>query len=172
MLINAGAGYTIAPTITISGGGGTGAAATCSIETILVGVSSFRVTNGGFGYVTSPTVTITGFVGSGQTAVASAVVGTSHTVSQIRVVNPGIGYTIAPTITIAPPSIISGIGTYQFNEIVTGESSGTTGRVKSWDQDTKVLKVSFVNNASSKGFYPGEIVIGAVFFSKICNVNI
>lgn len=161
LLINAGAGYTVTPTITISGGGGTGAAATCSIETTLVGVSSFRITNGGFGYVTSPTVTITGSVGSGQTAVGSAVVGTGHSITQIRIVNPGVGYTIAPTVTIAPPSIISGVGTYLFNEIVTGQTSGTTGRVKSWDQDTKVLKVSFVNDASSKGFYPGEIVVGA-----------
>ena len=38
LLTNAGAGYTVAPTITISGGGGTGAAATCRLVTSGQGV--------------------------------------------------------------------------------------------------------------------------------------
>ncbi len=159
-LTNAGAGYTTIPTISIVGGGGTNAIATCSIETSRSGISRFVITSGGGGYVNSPTVGIAGSVGFGQTAVAMSIVGSGQTISSIRIVNPGVGYTVAPTITIAPPPVISGIGTYIFNEEVFGSISGTRGRVKSWDFDTKVLKVSFVDNAATKEFYPGELLVG------------
>jgi hypothetical protein len=161
VLTNAGAGYTVAPTISIVGGGGTGAIATCSIETNSSGISSFIVVNNGSGYITSPTVSIAGSVGAGQTSTALAIVGLGQSIQSIRILNPGVGYTEAPTITIAPPPVLSGIGTYLFNEEVIGSLSGTKGRVKSWDKDTKILKVSFVDNAATKGFYPGEIIVGS-----------
>lgn len=161
VLTNAGAGYTVVPTISIVGGGGTGAIATCSIETSLNGIIRFVVTNNGSGYVNSPIVSIAGSVGTGQTASALAIVGAGQSVNSIRPTNPGSGYTVAPTITIAPPPVLSGIGTYMFNEEVFGSVSGTRARVKSWDSDTKLLKVSFVDNAATKGFYPGELLVGA-----------
>jgi hypothetical protein len=161
ILTNAGAGYTVPPTITISGGGGTGAAATCSIETSLSGISSFVITSNGGGYVTSPIVSIVGSVGAGQTATAVSVIGVGQSVNAIRITNPGAGYTVTPTVVIAPPPVLSGIGTYLFNEEVVGSTSGTRGRVKSWDADTKILKISLVDNAATKGFYPGEVIVGA-----------
>ena len=161
VLTTAGAGYTVTPSITISGGGGSGAAATCSIETTQSGISTFTMVNFGTGYIVSPSVTISGPTGSGETATAVSVVGTGRTIASLRITNPGSGYTSAPTVTIAPPPILSGIGTYIFNEEVFGTISGTRGRVKSWDFDTKVLKVSFVDNAATKEFYPGELVVGA-----------
>lgn len=161
VLINAGTGYTIAPSISIIGNG-SGAAATCGIETSQSGVISINLTDNGVGYSTAPFVTIIGNVGSGVTATAIAsVVGTSQTVSSISITNPGIGYTIAPQVVINGPPILTGIGTYLFNEIITGSRSGTTARVKSWDFDTKILKVSFVNNVASKGFFPGETITGS-----------
>jgi hypothetical protein len=160
ILTNAGAGYTVAPTISIVGGGGTNAIATCSIETSRNGISRFVITNSGSGYVNSPIVSIAGSVGTGQTAVAMAIVGVGQSINSIRIINPGVGYTVAPTITIAPPPILSGIGTYRFNEEVVGSISGTKGRVKSWDFATKILKVSFVDNAGTKEFYPGELLVG------------
>jgi hypothetical protein len=161
ILTNAGAGYTVAPTISIVGGGGTNAIATCSIETSRSGISRFVITNSGSGYVNSPIVSIAGSVGIGQSAVAMAMVGAGQTINSIRIVNPGAGYTDPPTITIAPPPVLSGIGTYMFNEEVVGSISATRGRVKSWDFDTKILKVSFVNNAGTKEFYPGELLVGS-----------
>jgi hypothetical protein len=161
ILISAGAGYTVTPSITISGGGGIGAAATCSIETIQSGISTITMVNFGGGYVTPPLVTISGPTGVGETAISVAVVGTGQTVNSLRIINPGAGYTVAPTVTIAPPPVLSGIGTYIFNEEVFGSISGTRGRVKSWDLDTKVLNVSFVDNAATKEFYPGELLVGA-----------
>ena len=161
VLTNAGSGYTVAPSITILGGGGSGAAATCSIETSRIGISSFVLIDNGSGYVNSPTVTVIGSVGTGETATGFAVVSAAQTISSIRVTNPGDGYTVEPIVTIAPPPVLSGIGTYQFNEEVFGSQSGTRGRVKSWDYDTKVLKVSLVDNAATKGFYGGELIVGA-----------
>jgi hypothetical protein len=51
-----GSGYTGAPAVTFSGGGGTGAAATAVVNGGVV--ESVNVTNGGTGYTTTPTVTI------------------------------------------------------------------------------------------------------------------
>lgn len=161
LLTNAGAGYTVAPKITISGGGGVGASATCSIETNLQGVYRINITNHGSGYATPPLVTIGGTVGVGKTATAVAVVGAGQTISSIRIVNAGFGYTVPPSVTIANPPLMVGVGTYIFNEEVTGSTSGTKARVKSWDKDTKTLKVSFVDNLAAKGFYAGEVIVGS-----------
>lgn len=161
ILTCAGAGYTVAPNVTLIGGGGSGAAATCSIETTQSGISTFTMVNFGSGYIVAPAVTISASVGSGVTAVAISIVGSGQSISALRITNPGVGYTIAPTVTIAPPPVLSGIGTYIFNEEVFGSVSGTRARVKSWDFDTKVLKVSFVDNAATKEFYPGELLVGA-----------
>jgi hypothetical protein len=162
VLTNAGAGYTSVPTITITGNG-TGAAATCGIQTSQSGVISINLTDNGVGYSTAPYVNIIGSVGSGVTAtIISSVVGTAQSVSSISITNPGVGYSIAPQVVISGPPILTGIGTYLFNEIITGSRSGTTARVKYWDFDTKILKVSFVNNVTPNGFFPGETIVGSI----------
>lgn len=162
LLVNAGSGYTIAPTITIIGGGGIGAAATCSIASTGNGIVRFNMTNVGSGYKSKPPITIVGSVGVGETAVGIASLGPNNEIISINISNPGIGYTQPPIVTIAPPPLISGFGSYIFNEIVTGSTSKTQARVKSWDKDTNELKVSFVSvGASTPGFYPGEIVVGS-----------
>ena len=162
VLTNAGAGYTSVPTITITGNG-TGAAATCGIQTSQSGVISINLIDNGVGYSTAPYVNIIGSVGSGVTATTiSSVVGTAQSVSSISITNPGVGYSIAPQVVINGPPILTGIGTYLFNEIVTGSRSGTTARVKYWDFDTKILKVSFVNNVTPNGFFPGETIVGSI----------
>ena len=58
LMTNAGVGYTVAPIITFSGGGGTGAAATCSIETSSQGVVRYIMTDNGVGFGTVPVVTV------------------------------------------------------------------------------------------------------------------
>jgi hypothetical protein len=64
----AGTGYTTAPTVAFSGGGGTGATATA---TVVAGeVTAITVTNAGTGYTSAPTVTLTG-VGADATAIAT-----------------------------------------------------------------------------------------------------
>jgi fibronectin-binding autotransporter adhesin len=59
---NPGFGYISAPTVTLSGGGGTGATATANIG--LNGqITSINITNAGTGYTSSPTVSIEGSKG-------------------------------------------------------------------------------------------------------------
>ena len=65
-LTTGGSGYTAPPTVTLSGGGGTGAAAMAHMAGTLV--ESVVITNGGTGYTSAPAVTISG------TAKASAAV--------------------------------------------------------------------------------------------------
>jgi len=168
LITNAGFGYTEAPTITISGGGGTGAAATCSINTTSNSIVRFTMTQTGVGYGTAPTVTIG--VPAGATAadratgIASIGVDPSsgfNRVNSIFITNAGAGYTGGEPITISNPETISGIGTYQFNEVVQGMRSGTQARVKSWDQDTSILRVSNVGiGTTTTGFFPGEDIKG------------
>lgn len=69
-LISGGFGYSDPPTITISGGGGTGAAATpILLDGVVVGI---ELVSRGKGYTSTPTVTISG--GGGEGAAAEAVV--------------------------------------------------------------------------------------------------
>ena len=177
LLTNAGSGYVTPPLITIlnTGTGGVGAAATALIETTGKGVINFTVVDEGVGYSNSspPLVTIGEPTGSGTTAVtnAEAVVFDSK-LSSIRIRDAGIGHTVAPTVTVGNPTIITGIGTYQFNEIVKGVTSGTEARVKSWDSDTKVLKVSMVGIGTTvSGFIPGEEVRSTESLAFITNVS-
>ena len=163
LMTSAGAGYNSPPSITISGGGGTGAAATCSIETAYNGVIRFNVISGGVGYGTEPTITVAQ-PGAGTTAVGIASIGTVGSNSVVRSVyvgNPGRGYASVPSVVVADPPGMSGIGTFIYNEIVQGVRSYAQGRVKSWDSDTDILKLSNVGIGSTvSGFFVGEDVIG------------
>ena len=160
-ITNPGAAYSTAPTVTIASPSGVGNTATAT-ATVGVGgtISALTITNPGSGYATPPVVTISNDDAfkdpSLATAVARAEISSGNIVTAIRIINPGIGYVTAPTITIADPPLISGIGTYQFNEIVTGDRSGTTARVKEWDKDTSILKISYVDGT----FTNGELIVG------------
>ena len=159
VLTNAGAGYTQAPDINIVGGGGSGAIATCTIEKTQRGVISFNVINGGSGYTSPPAITVSG-PGAGVTAIGESVIDIGNaTLQSIRVKNPGIGYTAVPTVTVTDPNIVTGRGNFELNDIVVGLESLAEGRVKEWDADTKVLKISNVGIGSTiSGFNPGEEV--------------
>ena len=159
ILTNAGAAYSVAPSIRIIGGGGSGAIATCGIETVQKGVISYTVTGNGSGYTVPPTVTVAS-PGTGTTAVPVSVIDASNTTLQtVRAGNPGIGYTVVPTVTVADPNIITGRGNFEYNDLVVGQTSNTEARVRSWDLDTKILKVTNVGIGSTvSGFIPGEEV--------------
>ena len=107
---NGGSGYTTAPTVMITGGGGSGAtgAAVVNSSGVITGVSltgvlSIALSNGGgsgYSSTSPPTVTITG--GGGLGATATAVV-TGGAVTGFIVNNPGSGYTSLPTVTVDGP---------------------------------------------------------------------
>ena len=157
ILTNPGSGYTFAPSIRILGGGGSGAIATCGIVTSGQGVISFNITQEGRGYTTNPAVTVAG-PGIGTTALVTSIIdiGTGQ-LSSFRFTNPGTGYTVSPAVTIADPDIITGRGNFLYNDLIVGQTSNTEARVRSWDADTKVLKVANVGIGTTiRGFIPGE----------------
>ena len=156
-LTNGGSGYTTTPTITITGGGGTGAAATCSIGGTQFSVSSISISNPGNQYSVAPIITI-GSPGVGVTATAIAGITADNKLDYIRILNPGIGYTQTPTVSIAGLSTI-GVGTYIFNEVITGESSGTTAVVKDFTNTNLLTSLSLSLNTGK--FNEGEVVVGS-----------
>ena len=94
---NGGSGYSAdsatLPTITISGGGGTGATATASV---LGGViTTVNVTNIGSGYTSAPTVTVTDSTG-GAGAILTAVLGfaTASSTEYEEKSSTGVKYTV------------------------------------------------------------------------------
>ena len=168
-LTNAGAGYSVAPTISFIGGGGSGAAATCSIEKVYSGVIRLILNDGGVGYATAPKVTISApeelsNSGVGRTAVGISsigIVGGQSVVTDLLISNAGFGYTGIPSVTIADPEVISVTGDYAFNEIVRGSKSEIRARVKSWDKDTYILKVANLGiGVTQPLFLAGEEIIG------------
>ena len=82
------------PNLEITGGGGTGAAATVVVNGSL---STVDVIDQGSGYTAQPLISIVGGGGSGATAQA---VVTNGRVTRVLVGNPGTGYTSQPTISI------------------------------------------------------------------------
>ena len=166
-LTNGGSGYTTPPTITITGGGGTGAAATCSVGGTQFSVSSISISNPGTQYPVAPTITIDS-PGVGVTATAVAGITTDNKLNYIRILNPGIGYTQAPTVSIAGLSTI-GVGTYIFNEVITGESSGTTAVVKDFTNTSLLTSLSLSINTGE--FNEGEVVVGSSSSARYTVLN-
>jgi hypothetical protein len=162
-LTNAGSGYTSnpPPTVTISGGGGSGAAATAIV--VSRGVLSFSITNAGRGYYgTVPTVTVAG-PSVGQTATAKAIISDGE-LDSIQIINAGYGYTQIPTVTISSP--VSGVGTFIYNEEIVGQSSGVTARVRNFKRRTDInvgLPPIDLQVALNTGnFSVGETIVGGI----------
>jgi len=166
-LTNGGSGYTTPPTIIITGGGGTGAAATCSVGGTQFSVSSISISNPGNQYSVVPIITI-GSPGVGVTATAIAGITTDNKLDYIRILNPGIGYTQAPTVSIAGLSTI-GVGTYIFNEVITGESSGTTAVVKDFTNTNLLTSLSLSLNTGK--FSEGEVIVGSKSSARYTVLN-
>jgi len=182
-ITNAGCGYTVPPVITVNGGGGSGFAATTGISTN-GSIQSFTVTDGGAGYYNAPTVSIGktagtyplysssiySFDSSSSTfdsqfpdperpAVGLATISSSGIVTAIYVIDGGEGFDTVPVVTISGPAvnnIVSVGGTFIFNEVVTGSTSGTTARVKEWDGVNDIMEVSIVDGY----FQVGEVLTG------------
>lgn len=94
-LSNNGTGYTSAPTVAFSGGGGSGAEAAANLSNGI----TIAITAGGTGYSTAPTITIAPPPAGGVQATATCTVATG-VIDAVTVTNPGFGYTEAPVITV------------------------------------------------------------------------
>ena len=168
LLTNAGAGYTVTPTVTIVSAAstilgigsttyGVGAAATATLVTDSAGIQNVTIT-GGDGYPTPPTL----FFGTPESGIGTAtgkvLVSAANTITQVLISDAGIGYDSTTGIaTVSPPPVITGIGTYKFNELVTGSKSNASARVKSWNVSTNVLKLGTTNGT----FVAGDVIVGS-----------
>lgn len=164
LVVNPGAGYTQIPSVTIIGPSGSGAIATAVLAEKTLGIVS--ITSGGSQYSSIPTVSISSAPFGGTNATAEAALTVTGIVTAIRFTNAGAGYTITPTVTISSPIGIS-TGDFIFNESIRGVSTGTTGYVKDWDADTRVLKVSIIGG----NFANGELVVGSAATHKIFSIE-
>jgi hypothetical protein len=120
----AGSGYSGTPLIEITGGGGTGAAATA---TVVDGrVTNITLTNPGSGYTGTPTVTLL----SGAGAAASTTnLSQDGTVTSVVITNSGSGYVTAPTVTITAPTgtgLTAAVTATGTATIVNGRVTGVT----------------------------------------------
>ena len=165
-LLDPGSGYDSnnPPLIILKGGGGAGAAVTFGI--VNSGISTITMTNSGTGYASPPTITFTGSTGAGgTTAVATAVIDDSGSIDRVDFNNVGSEYTVAPTIEFSGIST-TGIGTYIYNEIVTGSLSGTTARVKNFKirDDIRSINppVELQVSLNSGRFSAGEVLVGSI----------
>ena len=157
VITNPGFGYTIPPTVTFSGAGGSGAVARAGIGT---NVAKILFSSAAGSKYTSPPVVSISTSPSGLStanATAIAVVSAAGTIRDVRFTNAGFGYASAPIITIANPNTGVGTGNFFLNEVVKGQSSLCTARVKDWDADTNILKISNI----STNFALGEILVGS-----------
>jgi len=162
-LTNGGSGYTTAPTITITGGGGTGAAATCAVGSS--SVNTITLTNQGKGYSVPPLVTINGPATGISTATGIASITSDGKVDSINIINPGVGYTVAPEVTIAGVSTV-GVGTFYYNEKITGQTTGITAVVRDFrrDFDTSTIDppINMRVALNTGKFGLGEVVVGSI----------
>jgi hypothetical protein len=164
LMVNPGAGYTQVPSVTIVGQSGSGGIATAVLASRTLGIVT--ITSGGSQYSSAPIVSISTAPSGGVNAIAEAILTVTGIVTAIRYTNAGAGYTVNPSITLTSPIGIS-TGNFEFNEMVRGVSTGTTGYVKDWDADTRILKVSIVNG----NFANGELIVGAAATHKVYSIN-
>ena len=181
---NAGSGYDSAspPNITISGGGGTGAAGTVTVNG---SITEIIVNDGGSGYTSSPLVSIVGGGGSG--AAATAVV-TRGVVSSILMNTNGTGYTSQPTITIVGGggtgatatasvrgpvksiSITNGGESYTSNPTVT-LSSGSGAVAQAIVSNGRIISIAIISAGSGYTTAP-EVTIQGDGFGAVARATI
>jgi hypothetical protein len=93
-----------APTVSFTGGTGSGATGTVNLSTS-GSIDSISVTDGGSGYTVAPTVSFSG-VGAGATA--TAVLTTTGPIKNVTVTTRGDGYITAPTVSFTDSEIGAG----------------------------------------------------------------
>ena len=150
------------PLILLEGGGGEGAAVTFGI--VNAGINTVNFTDSGRGYAYPPIIAFTGLT-TGTVAQAETVISGGKIVD-VRFTNTGSGYQEANSAVSISGMSTTGIGTFIYNELVTGETSGVTARVKDFKRRTDLspiyppveLRVSL----NSGTFYENEVIVGSI----------
>ena len=164
-IIDGGRSYDVnnPPTVTITGGGGVGASATSVV--VNDGLRKILLTNTPIGYYQKPTVSVPNpESGIGKTALVEAIIGNDGSITSFQIINAGFGYTETPTVSVSAASTGFG-GTFQYNEKVTGTTSGTIAYVREFDILTEVDSVNppgVLRVAINDGkFSSGELIVGS-----------
>lgn len=156
-ITNPGVGYTAAPTIQFisEDGRGSGAVARAAISTT-GGIGPVTIGNVGSEYIQSdpPSITFNAPPSGGHIAKALAVVDTLGRLNTIRITDAGSGYTSTPTITVGAAGTV-GVGTFNYGEVIKGQSSFSTAFVTSWDAPNLTLKARNL----SGDFLVGELIV-------------
>ena len=118
---NPGSGYFNIPTVTVSGGGGSGADAIIT----QMGIANVIINNPGYGITTVAEISFIAPTGSGSVGITSMGIG------EVSVVGFGSGYNSAPIVTVSPlggigvgASIIAGLGLTDSNITITNPGYG------------------------------------------------
>lgn len=121
VITNPGSGYFSIPTVTITGGGGSGAAVTIT----QMRVTDVTINNTGFGVTGVPTISVVSAVGTGASLTASMGIG------RVNVVGFGSGYNLPPSVSVTPvggvgsgASVVAGLGLTSTNITVTNAGAG------------------------------------------------
>ena len=104
VIVDPGVNYTVPPSITLVGGGGTGATAVASIDYADNTISSIQVTSPGKNYTSAPTVIINGN-GSRTTGANIVLTVDEGVITSATIVNPGHGFTRTPRIFVVGDGI-------------------------------------------------------------------
>ena len=146
---------------------------TTAVATAIIGaggtISALTITNPGSGYTVAPTIEISnddefGSIGVGASAIA--LITADKKIGELRILKGGTEFTQTPGIQFSGFATV-GVGTFIYNEIVTGQSSGTTGRVRDFRTDISAIPgVAPVTNLrvslNTGKFNKGEIVVGSI----------
>lgn len=107
IITNKGTGYTSAPTVSFSGGGGSGAEAIVTVAsnsiasfTLLHSIEEVIIVDPGEGYTSTPTLTFSAPGAGGTTATATATI-TNGKLTGITITNAGSKYSSTPSVTIS-----------------------------------------------------------------------
>lgn len=118
LITNGGSGYTSAPKVTITGGGGSGAQATATVSNGIV--TAINIVSGGAGYSSNPFITISGGAG----AAVNATIGGGGNLASVQVVNSGSGYLPNPIVTVSAPSLAGGVNATVTANVQNGNITG------------------------------------------------
>ena len=163
LITNPGYGYSTIPKIQVITNSGSGFIGTCVINSGVLG--PIQIVTPGSDYSSPPNITISSPT-IGTTASAVAQLNSNGSITRVLYENAGSGYSAPPTINVEPSVGIS-TGTYAFNELVTGQTTGTKAYVKEWDYNNRILKVSIIDGV----FSPGELINGESASYKLYSVD-
>ena len=170
-ITNPGVGYTQIPNVQFipEDGKGVGASAVAGLGTSGV-ITGITITNAGTGYLNAPLVTVSspGVAGAEIGILTSRINTTTTKLTHIDILSAGHGYTSAPIITVGAATTF-GSGSFQYGQIITGESSLTTAFVTKWDTTTNTLLARNLSgdfavgeNISNVGFGTAQYALDSI----------